>query len=70
MNQRSAYPTSEDLGLDPNVNNALKALKEKSIIIQDDKRRGFYRLPTNSFAAWINAVRSARAKSDGRAEAF
>jgi hypothetical protein len=53
-----------------NVNNALKALKEKSIIIQDDKRRGYYRLPTNSFAAWINAVRAARAKSDGHAEPF
>ena len=46
------------------VNNALSALKSKAIIIQDEKRRGHYRLPTNSFAAWINAVRSARAQSD------
>ncbi len=53
-----------------NVNNALSALKAKSIIIQDDKRRGFYRLPTNSFAAWINAVRAARAKSDSQGEPF
>lgn len=49
---------------DSNVNNALAALKLKQIIIQDDTRRGYYRLPTNSFAAWINAIRSARAKSD------
>lgn len=47
-----------------NVNNALQALKLKQIIIQDEARRGFYRLPTNSFAAWINAIRAARAKSD------
>lgn len=47
-----------------NVNNALASLKAKEIILADDTRRGFYRLPTNSFAAWINAVRSARAKSD------
>ena len=47
-----------------NVGNALIALKGKDVILQDDSRRGFYRLPTNSFAAWINAIRSARAKSD------
>ena len=47
-----------------NVGNALGTLKVKNIIIQDDTRRGFYRLPTNSFAAWINANLAARAKSD------
>ena len=47
-----------------NVNNALQTLKGKGIIIQDETRRGFYRLPTNSFAAWINAIRAARSKSD------
>lgn len=47
-----------------NVTNALQTLKSKNIIITDESRRGFYRLPTNSFAAWINAVRSARAKQD------
>ncbi|MFN3512721.1 MAG: AAA family ATPase [Phenylobacterium sp.] len=47
-----------------NVNNALLTLKAKEIILQDETRRGFYRLPTNSFAAWINAIRAARAKSD------
>ena len=47
-----------------NVNNALQALKQKEIILQDDTRRGFYRLPTNSFAAWINAIRAARAQAD------
>lgn len=46
------------------VNNALQALKSKEVILQDEKRRGHYRLPTNSFAAWINAIRAARAKSD------
>lgn len=46
-----------------NVNNALQALKAKQIILQDDTRRGFYRLPTRSFAAWINAIRSARVKA-------
>lgn len=51
---------------DTNVTNALQALKAKQIIIQDDTRRGFYRLPTNSFAAWINAIRAARAKSDAQ----
>jgi hypothetical protein len=47
-----------------NVGNALITLKEKEVIIQDETRRGFYRLPTNSFAAWINANKAARAKSD------
>jgi Cdc6-like AAA superfamily ATPase len=47
-----------------NVTNALRTLKAKDIIIQDEKQRGLYRLPTNSFAAWINAIRAARAKSD------
>jgi len=46
------------------VTNALGALKNKQIIIQDDTRRGYYRLPTASFATWINAIREARAKSD------
>ena len=46
------------------VTNALKALRDKEIILPDDSRRGFYRLPTRSFAAWINALRQAKAKSD------
>jgi hypothetical protein len=53
-----------------NVGNALIALKNKDIIIQDDTRRGFYRLPTSSFAAWINAIRAARAKSDALGGSF
>lgn len=42
------------------VNNALAALKTRGIIIADDSRkgRGFYRLPTRSFAAWIKAIKS------------
>lgn len=47
-----------------NVTNALKALRDKEIIIYDDARRGHYRLPTRSFAAWINAVKTAAAKRD------
>jgi predicted Rossmann fold nucleotide-binding protein DprA/Smf involved in DNA uptake len=47
-----------------NVDNALSTLKLKEIILQDDTRRGYYRLPTYSFAAWINALKQARAKSD------
>ena len=35
------------------VDNALRALKAKNIIIQDDAIRGRYRLPTRSFATWI-----------------
>lgn len=37
------------------VTNALNALKTKEIILTDESRRGYYRLPTRSFAAWINA---------------
>ena len=42
------------------VTNALNALKAREIILADDSRknRGFYRLPTKSFAAWIKAFRS------------
>jgi len=39
-----------------NIDNALMALKSREIIIADDARRGFYRLPTRSFATWILAV--------------
>jgi biotin operon repressor len=46
-----------------NVTNALQSLKAKGVILQDETRRGFYRLPTNSFAAWINASKSARAQA-------
>jgi len=42
------------------VTNALNALKAREIILADESRknRGFYRLPTKSFAAWIKAFRS------------
>ncbi len=39
-----------------NVDNALMALKSREIVLADDARRGFYRLPTRSFATWILAV--------------
>lgn len=41
-----------------NVTNALATLKGKHIIIQDETRRGYYRLPTRSFGAWINAIKA------------
>jgi len=37
------------------VDNALRALKGRNIIIQNEQRRGEYRLPTRSFAVWIKA---------------
>jgi hypothetical protein len=41
------------------VDNALRALKLKGIIVQDEARMGYYRLPTRSFAAWINIQKKA-----------
>jgi hypothetical protein len=42
------------------VTNALNALKAREIILSDESRkgRGLYRLPTRSFAAWLNAIKS------------
>jgi hypothetical protein len=40
------------------VDNALKALKERNIILSD--KQGMYRLPTKSFAAWINATKASK----------
>ena len=40
------------------INNALRALRDREIIVPDEARKGFYRLPTKSFAAWIGASRS------------
>jgi hypothetical protein len=47
-------------GLKPvTIDNALRALKAKDIIIPDETRAGYYRLPTRSFAAWINLRKKA-----------
>jgi AAA+ ATPase superfamily predicted ATPase len=35
------------------IDNALRALKSKNIILQSSANRGEYKLPTKSFAAWI-----------------
>lgn len=51
---------------DTTVTNALAALKRKDIILADESRQGFYRLPTRSFAAWINAIKSAPTDDDPR----
>lgn len=45
---------------DGTVDNALRALKTKNIILQSPLKRGDYRLPTVSFAAWIKAQNTAR----------
>lgn len=55
---------SESRLRDTTVNNALAALKRKEIILADESRQGFYRLPTRSFAAWINAIKSAPSRTD------
>ncbi len=39
--------------------NALQALKQRNIIISDNRRRGYYRLPTRSFAVWISTMANA-----------
>jgi len=46
------------------VNNALAALKGRGIIVSDDARKGFYRLPTRSFATWITVVSSTRSSDE------
>ncbi len=43
-----------------NVTNALSELKKRDIILTDESRHGFYRLPTKSFATWIIAVKSSK----------
>ena len=42
------------------VTNALKALRDRSIILVNDQRQGEYRLPTKSFAVWIKALTTKR----------
>ncbi|MDF0603921.1 hypothetical protein P1J78_24720, partial [Psychromarinibacter sp. C21-152] len=44
-----------------NINNALSALKRREIILSDEARKGFYRLPTRSFATWITVVSNTQA---------
>lgn len=49
------------------VNNAMNALKVRNIVVADESRQGFYRLPTKSFAAWINAIKSVTQQKDAEA---
>ena len=42
------------------VTNALKALRERQIILSNDNKQGEYRLPTKSFAVWIKALNEKR----------
>lgn len=42
------------------VTNALSALKQREIILADDARKGYYRIPTKSFATWIRLIASER----------
>lgn len=50
---------------DTTINNALNALKARNIIVIDEGRQGYYRLPTKSFAAWINAIKSVEERAEG-----
>ena len=50
------------------VDNALKALRQREIIVADESRRGFYKLPTRSFATWINAIKSVEEKAGNDAQ--
>lgn len=43
------------------VTNALKALRERNIILTNPERQGEYRLPTQSFAVWIKALAAKKA---------
>jgi AAA domain len=45
------------------IANALNALKSRNIISADPSRQGYYRLPTKSFAAWINAIKSVESRA-------
>ena len=45
---------------EPTLNNAIRALKNKHIIIPKPGAAGVYRLPTKSFAVWIRAFTKAR----------
>jgi hypothetical protein len=38
------------------ITNAMKALKDRGIILGDEHRQGQYRLPSKSFAIWIKAL--------------
>jgi DNA-binding IscR family transcriptional regulator len=46
----------EHSNLRPSIlNNAIKALPDRHIILPQPGKRGTYRLPLKSFAAWIKA---------------
>jgi hypothetical protein len=47
------------------VDNALRVLKDRRIIIQNERVRGEYRLPTKAFAAWIKAREAAILAAEG-----
>jgi hypothetical protein len=42
------------------VDNALRALKSKNVILNSEMKRGDYRIPTVSFAVWIKARNTAQ----------
>jgi hypothetical protein len=46
------------------VDNALRVLKDRRIIIANDRTRGEYRLPTKAFAVWIRAREAAAAAQE------
>ena len=66
VSRQDIIKESKSFGVsESNVTNALAALRERHIIILDETRRGYYKLPTKSFAAWINAIRSVESRSGG-----
>jgi Cdc6-like AAA superfamily ATPase len=42
------------------VDNGLRALRAKNLIVANEMKAGQYRLPTRSFAAWVKAKKAAR----------
>lgn len=53
---------------DRTVDNALRALKDRKIILANPRVRGEYRLPTKSFAVWIKARESRNESAEVAAE--
>ena len=51
------------------LNNALAALKKRTIVATKRGKKGVYRLPTRSFAVWIRAFTQASAEKQKESEA-
>ncbi len=49
---------------DTQVSNALRALRERGVILSNDEKQGEYKLPTKSFAVWIRALNSKKQRKE------